>query len=288
MIDSVHSRTALATAFLRALHGHIDERPLILDDPVAIRLLPGLQQRYIRRLGMLPRTRLGRYRRRFDAVALIRTQIVVRARFAEDALCAARRTGASRFVILGAGLDTFALRQTPPDIAVLEIDHPATQSWKRDVLQDAGIPVPSSLTWLSVDFERDSLRDKWVAHAEPDFVSWLGTTYYLTRNAISATLSAVASRTRPGTRIVLDYWSDRPDDVAGNLLLWGTRIAVALQNEPIVSLFDPADMIELAVAAGWRVIEDLSPEAQAARYTAARSDGLRVPQFARLLHAERA
>jgi methyltransferase (TIGR00027 family) len=288
MDESAHSRTAMATAFLRALHWQIDERPLILDDPMAIRLLPNLQRRYLRRMALLPRTRLRRYRGRFDAIALLRAQIVVRARFAEDALGDARHAGASRFVILGAGLDTYALRQAPPAIDVVEIDHPATQRWKRELLQSAGIAVPPSLAWLAVDFERDELHDRWVQHDGLDFVSWLGTTYYLTRAAISATLATVAAGVRPGSRLVLDYWSDRPDGVAGSLLLWGTRLAVALQNEPIVSLFDPEEIAELAGAAGWRVLENLSPEAQNARYGATRADGLRVPQFAHLMLAERA
>lgn len=287
MFEDSPSRTALVTAFLRALHLHIDDAPPILDDRVALRLLPGLPRGYIQRLSLLPTTRLRRYRRRFDAVAQMRAQIVVRSRYAEDALGHDDARPAARFVILGAGLDTFACRQPAQRIPVLEIDHPATQRWKRRLLTQSGIGVPEALEFAPVNFERDSLDDAWPASNAPDFVSWLGTTYYLTRDAIRDTLATIAARTQPGTRLVLDYWSGRPASVGGNLLLWGTRLAVALQNEPIVSLFEPREIEALARGAGWKVLDNADPEAQRARYMAGRADGLRVPDFAHLLHLAR-
>lgn len=286
MLEGAPSRTALATAFTRAVHLQIDDPPPVFDDTVAYRLLPGYQRRYVRRLGALSRLWRRRYRQRMDAFTAIRTQILVRARYAEDALGRAREAGATRYVVLAAGLDTFALRQSEPAIEVLEIDHPATQRWKRELLRQRGLDIPPELAFLPVDFERTSLAELWPDQAEPDFVSWLGTTYYLSRNAVAATLAALAAKTRPGSRLVLDYWRENPPTIAGNLLLWSARVGVALQQEPILSLFEPEEIQDLAQSTGWRVIENCSPSEQDKRYLAGRRDGLIVPSFAHLLYLQ--
>ncbi len=286
MQEESPSRTALATAFTRALHLCIDDPPPILEDAVALRLLPSYQRRYLRRLGALSAFWRGRYRRRIDALAAMRTQIVLRARYAEDMLVSAREAGAGRYVVLAAGLDTFAFRQAPPAIDVLEIDHPATQEWKRGLLSARGLAIPPGLEFLPVDFERSTLGENWPDGDTPDFISWLGATYYLSRNAVAATLKTLAARTRPGSRLVLDYWREDPPTVAGNLLLLGARFAVAMQREPIESLFDPAEIADLAASNGWRVLENLSPEEQNRRYLSGRRDALAVPSFAWLLHIE--
>ncbi len=277
------SRTAFGTAFARAVHRRIDDAPAILDDTVAERLLPAYQQRYIRRLSDLSRFWRSYYVRQADAFTALRSQVVVRCRYAEDALAEARTGGAGRYVILAAGLDTCALRQAPPPIEVLEIDHPATQRWKRDLLRSRGMDLPPELDFLPMDFETVSLGEVWPARAAPDFVSWLGGTYYLSRDAIRNTLATLARCTAPGSRIVFDYWSAHPPTAAGNLLLWGTRLAVALQQEPMRSFFDPEEIERLAGDAGWRVAEHLTPAAQNDRYLAGRQDGLIVPSFAHLL-----
>ena len=216
----------------------------------------------------------------------MRSQIVVRARYAEDSLAEARQAGATRYVILGAGLDTFALRQPAPAIDVVEVDLPATQRWKQQLLRQRGIKQPTTLSFLSVDFERSSLNDLWIENLAPDFISWLGTTYYLSREAIMSTLTTLAERTEPGSQLVLDYWREPPRD-ADAPLLWGTRIAVALQGEPMRSFFEPREIEQLAVAAGWRVKENCTPSEQTSRYLANRKDRLSVPSFAYLLRLER-
>ena len=290
-MEDTPSRTALGTAFARAWHLRIDDPPPVLDDAVAERLLPGYQQRYIRRLGALTRFWRGYYIRQADAFTALRSQVVVRSRYAEQALATARGEGAERYVILAAGLDTFALRQpvapTAMVIEVLEIDHPATQGWKRELLRSRGLDVPAELAFLPIDFETESLADAWPARPAPDFVSWLGATYYLTRDAIAGTLETLAAATAPGSRIVLDYWSDRPPTAAGNLLLWGTRMAVALQQEPMLSFFEPEEIESLAAAAGWSMVENLDAADQNERYLQGRRDGLVVPSFAHLLQLER-
>jgi len=282
-LEDAPSRTALGTAFARAWHRRVDDPPTVLDDPVAERLLPAYQQRYLRRLGALARFWRGYYLRQADAFTALRSQVVVRSRYAEDALAAARDRGVGRYVILAAGLDTFALRQPVAPIDVLEIDHPATQGWKQELLQTRDIDLPAELAFLPVDFEAVSLAEVWPARQAPDFVSWLGATYYLTRETIAGTLETLAACTAPGSRLVLDYWSAHPPTAAGNLLLWGTRLAVALQQEPMLSFFDPDDIECLAAEAGWEVVENLTPAEQNERYLAQRSDGLVVPSFAHLL-----
>lgn len=287
MDDSSPSRTALATAYLRALHLYIDDAPPVFADQLAIELLPALQRQQIVSLGRLSRLWPRRMRPPGAAVTAIRAQVLVRARFAEDALAVARNSSVSRYLILGAGLDTFALRQSQPGIEVVEIDHPATQTWKRKLLTRSGRSIPNRLTFLPVDFEKTSLPSVWIDQAGSDFISWLGTTYYLRRDSIRTTLTTLAQLTRPGTQIVLDYWDEKPTGLSGSTLLWGTRLAVALQGEPLRSLFSPHEIEELAAECGWRVLENISPAGQNERYLQHRSDGLAVPGFAHLLHLQR-
>lgn len=287
MHDATPSRTAMATAFIRALHTQIDDPPPVCDDTVALRLLPAYQRRHIERLRALSGPWLRGFRQRRAAFTGMRSQVVVRTRYAEDALESARQAGADRYVILAAGLDTFALRQPAPAVDVLEIDHPATQNWKRSLLAQQKIRLPENLAFLPIDFEQQSLDSIWIDNDAPDFISWLGATYYLTESAIAATLSTLAERTRPGSAMVLDYWCEPPPTDPGSWLFWGTRFAVAAQQEPMLSFFKPDRIARLAESSGWRVRENLSPREQTERYLANRSDGLAVPSFAYLLYLER-
>jgi len=286
MLDEQASRTALATAFARAVHVHLDAPPPVLDDRVAIRLLPASLRRAIFGQKLLVPAWLRRGGRADAFFGPMRAQIVVRSRYAEDCLAEARGAGATRCVVLGAGLDTFALRQPQPAIDVLEIDHPASQRWKRSLLAQRTIEVPPTLSFLPVDFERATLADAWIGNHLPDFVSWLGVTYYLSTEAIGSTLATLAEHTRPGSQLVLDYWRRGPG-IRDLPLLWGTQMAVALQGEPMRSFFEPGQIAELAQRSGWRVLEDLSPAEQRARYLSQRRDRLEVPAFAHLLRLGR-
>jgi methyltransferase (TIGR00027 family) len=277
----------MITAFARAAHGYIDDRPLVFDDPVAFDLLPGYQRRYIKRIARLSKQWLRRFRLRYDGFTAIRSHLVVRARYAEDALQTAREEhNALRYVVLGAGMDTFALRQTPPLVEVVEIDHPSTQGWKRALLERKKLSEPDGLTFLPVDFEQSSLGECWIDCDAVDFVSWLGVSYYLTVAAISGTLRAIAKRAVPGSQLVMDYYETpvQPDPSAP--LFWGTQLSVALQQEPMRSFFSPKEIERLASAAGWRVRENCSAKMQNRRYLHDRTDGLNVPTFAHLLWLE--
>lgn len=281
MLYATPSRTALMTAFMRAVHVHLDEPPPVLDDRLAVNFLPAPLRRYIKRqTAVLPWfTAL----RPFDPASVaMRSQIVVRARYAEDCLATARGAGVRRYVVLGAGLDTFALRQLAPAIDVVEIDHPDTQRWKQALMEQRGLVVPSELTFLPVDFERTTLAGVWPDAAEPDFISWLGTTYYLSREGIQTTLETLRERTVSGTELVLDYWRGNGRS-SFNPLLAGTRLAVALQGEPMRSFFSPREIEKTVNRAGWQILEHSSPAEQSRRYLAKRKDALRVPSFAYLL-----
>jgi methyltransferase (TIGR00027 family) len=283
MESARRSRTAEGAAFLRALHRHVDAKPWVFVDDAVETLLPAPSQRFLQRLDALSAPWIATFRSRRNALDSMRAQIVVRARYAEDALTA---HAPSQYLVLAAGLDTYALRHDR-DIQVFEVDHPATQAWKLAQIETP----PEHLSFVPVDFERTTLCEALTASEfEADqrtFVSWLGTTYYLSRDAIVETLRGVRERTPRATRLVLDYWSEAPwRDGRAAMLLAGTRIATAFQSEPIRSLFAPAELETLVRDAGWHIREHLAPIIQNARYLAGRSDGLAVPSFAYLIQLE--
>ena len=279
------SRTAEGAAFLRALHRHIDAPPWVFEDLAVEALLSLPSRHFLRRLTGIARAWIAMFRQRRGGLDAMRAQVVVRARYAEDALLA---QNPAQYLVLAAGLDTFALRHADSGMRVFEVDHPATQAWKRSQIPQA----PATLCFLPVDFERTTLAQALVGTpfdvAASTFVSWLGTTYYLSREAIAETLRIVREHTPAGTGLVLDYWSAAPlADSSASALLASTRLATAFQNEPIRSLFTPAEMEALVREAGWRVREHLAPVVQNARYLAQRADGLAVPSFAYLMQLER-
>lgn len=280
------SQTAMAAAFLRALHTVADDPPRVFEDPLAAAFLPGYQQRFLARLQALPQGWTQAFRQRRSAIGRMRAQILVRSRYAEDALAGARGAGAVRYLILAAGLDTFAWRQDDPPIPVIELDHPATQRWKQDMLERTGRRQPASVTLQPIDFERQALSEVLTPAPGPQFISWLGTTYYLTHPILHATLSTLATLSPRRSRLALDYWEDGALGL-DTPLLWGTRLATAMQLEPMRCFLTPARLHDLADASGWHVRETLDATAQNERYLSGRSDGLEVPAFAHLALLER-
>jgi methyltransferase (TIGR00027 family) len=199
----------------------------------------------------------------------MRLFIAARSRFSEDTMAACVARGTRQVVILGAGLDTFSLRNPHADVSVFEIDYPATQAWKRERLAQAGLELPASLIFAPVDFERQSLAEGLAAAGfrsdRPAYFQWLGVVPYLTREAIVATLDFVASI--EGAEVVFDYgepFENFPPPMRANLTAIAERAAAL--GEPWLSMFNPPDMAALLRARDFLTFEDVTRAELAARY----------------------
>lgn len=267
----------------RAAHQLFDS-PRVLDDPLATRIVGERATRRIERARRLHGATMARSARGF---------MVARSRLAEDQLARAVGRGTAQCVVLGAGLDTFGYRSPYRDrgLRVFEVDHPATQAWKRDRLAEANIAIPESVTFAPVDFDRQTLADGLASagfdrHA-PAFFSWLGVTMYLTDDAFGATLAFIASMP-PGGGVVFDYvvaaaalgWKAR-------LLRYGLMRRVARAGEPMRSSFLPSELVARLSRGGFREVHDLGASELNARYFQDRVDGLRLTGgFGRIATAE--
>lgn len=207
----------------------------------------------------------------------MRLFIVSRSRFSEEALAARVARGAKQVVVLGAGLDTFSLRNPFPDVRVFEVDFPATQAWKRERLQESRLVLPETLTFAPVDFERESLAEG-LARAgfrrdRPAFFQWLGVTPYLTREAISSTLDYIAGI--PGSGVAFDYTepfeNQSPERRAR---LTAVAEGAAARGEPWLSFFDPPEIADILRGKGFTEIEDLAFADVIKRYSPELGTGL--------------
>jgi methyltransferase (TIGR00027 family) len=284
MQEAQPSKTALRVALRRAAHQVHDARPLVFDDPLAVKILGPEFAEEIKRTPSAEK-------RPFSAA--LRAFMVCRAKFAEDVLAdGVREDGMRQYVVLGAGLDTFAYRNKLAEVKVFEVDHPATQAWKRERLRAAGIAAPETMKFVAVDFETMSLRQE-LLRAGFDFnvpaaVAWLGVVPYLTAEAFAATMR-VLERLAPGSSAVFDY--SQPREVlpeVEQLMLDSIAARVAMAGEPFQLFFTPAQLADEMQHYGWRVVEDLDGKGLNARYLAGRSDGLMLRGSAgRLCHARR-
>jgi methyltransferase (TIGR00027 family) len=252
------SRTALAAALYRATHQIID-RGRVFTDPLAISVL-GMDADELRKYA--DANPLGHRMRAF---------IAARTRFAEDALQDAFARGAIQLVVLGAGLDTYAYRGLLRDkLRIFEVDHPATQVWKRERLAAAGIAIPPTLTFAPIDFEHESL-EAGLASAGFDpqaatFFMWLGVVPYLTQAAIRSTLGFIANL--PGSADVVFDYSNPPESLDPEQRAARAQRAsrVAALGEAWISHFDTDDLRAQLTALGFAASEDLSPSRIAQRY----------------------
>lgn len=279
MHHATPSRTALRVAMRRAAHQLYDAPPLVLNDPVAVPILGKTYAEELRRTPTRPD--------RPWSVAL-RAFMVARSRYAEDNLARAVAGGVTQYVLLGAGLDTFAHRNPHPQLHVFEVDHPATQQWKRDLLADGGIPATGPHTYVPVDFETQDLASQLIAAGfdgrNPTFFSWLGVVPYLTLAAFRSTIGFIASQP-PGTGLVLDYSQPRSSlPFVERLALDSLASRVKQAGEPFQLFFTPAEIA--AELAAFPAIEDIGSNEINARYFANRADSLRLMGAAgRLLSA---
>lgn len=263
----VPSRTALQVATQRAVHQLLDQ-PLIFDDPLALRIL-GRQA-----AGEL---REDPHRYNNPMQRGMRAHVIARSRLTEDEFTRAAAAGVRQYVVLGAGLDTFAYRNPHEALGlkIYEIDHPSTQQWKREQLEEAGIGVPEGVTLLPVDFEAETIAGR-LAEAGfrtdlPACFSWLGVTMYLSEEAIMAPLTFVASLPR-GTSITFDY-QKVPTTPIEQVINQMMRDMVAGVGEPMVSSFEPGALRDKIATLGFGEIELWDGPLINARYFRRRNDG---------------
>ncbi len=276
------SATAFRVALRRAAHQVLDE-PRVLDDPVALRIIGRARAGAIRADRRTHDSRFSRHLRAF---------LVARSRCAEDALAEAVQRGVRQYVVLGAGLDTFAYRNPYPAgrLRVFEVDHPATQAWKLELLERTRIAIPETVRHVPVDFASQALgerlRDSGFRADAPSFFSWLGVTMYLERPTVLATLRWIAAALPPGSGIVFDY------AIAPARLGWFERLVfcamawrVAAVGEPWRTTFDPRELVTRIRELGYARVDDLAPRELNARYFSDRADGLRVGTLAAVISA---
>src|SRR5271163_3587476 len=278
MQQAIPSRTALRVALRRAAHQLYDS-PVVFPDPIAVPILGDTCAEELHRTPVRPD--------RPFSVSL-RAFLVARSRYAEDLLAHAVAEKVRQYVLLGAGLDTFAYRTPSHELRVFEVDHPATQQWKRDLLQTSSIPIPENLTYAPVDFECQSLREQLHAAGfdtnQPTFFAWLGVVPYLTLAAFRATVAFVAAQP-PGSGIALDYGQPREAlPLLERLAHDSLASRVQLAGEPCQLFFTPPEIA--AEFAAYRSIEDIGAPEINARYFANRTDQLKLRGSAgRLLSA---
>jgi methyltransferase (TIGR00027 family) len=281
MDDRQPSQTALAAAAARAAHLVVDTEPLLFRDPVAADLIgePGAEM-------------VGYHRRSGDHIVLAgtRTQVTVRSRWAEQRLTALAADGLAQYVVLGAGLDTFAYRSPLAGrLRVFEVDHPATQRWKRDLLAAARITPPEGLSFVGVDLETEPLADRLAAEgfdpSAPTLVSWLGVSMYLTAEGVAATLAAVGGLAAGG-ELLMEYALPPELRDEGGAVYAGFALPVAAdRGEPWLSFFTPGELAELLEANGLRVADQVDQRDAVPAALWRRSDALRPLDLCRLVRA---
>lgn len=277
MQSGLPSITAQNAAAYRAVHQVLDT-PRVLDDPLA--------------LPILGRDALGTLQYIADGQSrAMRAAIAVRSRFAEDRLAAAVERGVRQYVVLGAGLDTFAYRNphAQAGLRVFEVDHPATQRWKRSRLQEAGIAVTDESVFVPVDFETDSLAERLRSAGlnpnAPAFFSLLGVVIYISRPALAATIAVVRSFA-PGSEIAFEFslptemLSERERESREQSL-----VRMQALGEPWVSFYDPGSLTADLGAMGFSAVDVLAPATANRRYFAGRADRLRIAGSMHLLAA---
>jgi len=261
--------TAVRTALWRALHVQVDLPPHIIEDEMGLNLVapsdgwkhrPDLDPEFTRR---------------------VRVSIAARARFVEDLVIEQSRKGVTQYVILGAGLDTFAQRK--PDIAsklqIFEIDKPDTQTWKQQRLIELGLGIPKWLKFVPVDFESDSdWLEKLISSGfdinKPAVIACTGVSLYLTKDAILATLSQV-TRLAPDTKLAMTFLLpiELVEDEDKPLLQISIKGAQSSGN-PFKSFFSPSEILDLAKEAGFKKVEHVSKDDLVKRYFTGRTDNL--------------
>ena len=262
------SRTALGVAARRAAHQLLDH-PQVLADPIAV---PILGKDFA----------IDHKRQAHPIARAFRAFLAVRSRYVEDNLATAVAAGVTQYVVLGAGLDTFAYRNPFPNIRVFEVDFPATQEWKRSLLKDAGISEPANLTFVPLDFEHKTLSAGLAEAAfdatKPAFFGWLGVVPYLTLSAFRSTIDAITGLPT-GSGVSFDYaLSDEELSPARQRARQALADRVAMAGEPFRLFFQSEQLENELKSAGFQRIEQSDSLELNERYFANRADGLALPE----------
>jgi methyltransferase (TIGR00027 family) len=241
----------MSAAASRSAHLLVDREPFIFEDRLAGRLLDEQGE------AMIPYHRASGSH---PVLAGTRLAVTVRSRYAEDQLAAAVARGIDQYVILGAGLDSFAYRSPLASrLHVFELDAPATQEWKRDRLLSASIEALGEVEFVPIDLRTEPVLDRLTAAgfsaARPAFVSWLGVSFYLDEQDIQKTLGALGALA-PGSELVMDYvLTPELRDAEGEIYAGFAKPVAAQSGEPWLSELSPDHMAELLTEAGFSVVE---------------------------------
>jgi len=270
--------TAVRTALWRALHIEVDAPPHVLDDRIGLQLAdPGADWR--QRPDMDP-----------DRTRAFRASIVARARFLDDLVLEQAAKGVGQYVVLGAGLDTFAQRHPDVALRIFEVDQPGTQDWKRRRLSEEGYPLPDGLRFVPVDFERgpswpDALTVNGFDTGEAAVVSSLGVIMYLTREATETMLRQVAAL-EDGSVLAMTFLLPIDlVDAAERPMQEAVERAAAASGTPFIGHYAPDEMSDMCRGAGFSLVRHISPEELTQRYFAGRTDSLRPPSAEQLIVA---
>ena len=260
---------------MRAAHQLLDAPPRILDDPIVVTLLG---PHMVERITQAPEAYQTPERQ------ALRAHVVLRSRFAEDRLALAVKRGVTQYVILGAGLDTFALRQPAwaQQLRIIEVDHSGTQETKRGLLKVAGLALPENITLAAIDFEHETLREGLVRHSvsfdQPTFFSWLGVTMYLKESAIDSVLHTIAEFPE-ATEVVLTFArADGPPSPFDN--------RSAELGEQWLSYFTPATMEAKLHNSGFSNVEFMSTDEAKTKYFHNSGGSLAVPRRTNIVTAQ--
>lgn len=288
------SITAITAARFRAAHLLIDGQPKIFSDEFALRFSGAdSEASFLNSLNAMMAEVSAKVGPEIAQMVFRapRAAMVMRSRYAEDALSEAITRGIRRYVILGAGLDSFAWRRRDlePTMQVFEIDHAATQEWKQQRLREIGIDPPGNLVFLPIDFERQTLigglRLGGYPLQEPAFISWLGVTQYLPKESVLSTLRQVRTLA-PGTELTFTFLVPQDLWIGEERGLFPIAAAsTAASGEPWISFFQPAEIAAQMRELGFTQVLHFSPEDANRRYFAGRSDGLRVTSAEHLMRA---
>lgn len=295
MEEGKPSATAMLTAMVRAAHLLWDDPPKIFEDTLALQLSGCESEAALKaQLDQLDAEVARTTNPDFALISRrsLTAMVVMRSRYVEDEVDEAVAKGVWQYVILGAGLDSFAYRRL--DLAkvlrVFEVDHPATQAWKWTSLHAVGVRLPPNLSVVPVDFEKESLIDNLQRNGyrkdAPAIFSWLGVTMYLTPEAIFGTLRGMAALAR-GTEILFEYNASKEllDDETQKILA-AIMAAVAARGEPMRSFFEPARLAAQVRELGFAEVSDFGPDEALGHYFPGRPGDLRPSVFNHCMRAK--